>query len=245
MSEPVAMYVLCERLDVIDWRRRKNAVAEIENMPWPAARAFEDAVRGCEHAVERREQQRRIEIALDRPIVTNPFPRIVERNAPVGADDVAARFAQILQDICCARSEMDRGYAGAPNRIEDLPGVRQHELAIVGRVESASPRVEDLNSLRAGFDLRFHVFAHDRREHVAQPVPRERVGIHQRLGQREVLRMTSFDSVRRERKRRAAESDERHAVRTLELASNHSDGLQDMRERLAGLEWRQSIDISL
>src|ERR687898_1070829 len=103
MRQSVAMNMLREGLHVIDWRRRKNPVAKIEDVSWTSARAFEDVVGSRQHAIERRQQQRRIEIALDSAIVADAIPRFVERDTPVGADHIAAGVAQILKDVRGAR----------------------------------------------------------------------------------------------------------------------------------------------
>ena len=77
----------------------------------------------------------------------------------------------------------------------------------------------------------------------AEPVPRARVRVHQRLRQREVLRVAAFDRIRRERERRAAESDQRHAVRAVELAPDQANRFEHVRERFARLEALQPIDV--
>src|SRR5207245_4049002 len=82
------MDVARRRLDVFDGSHGKDAVPEIEDMAGPAACALENVVDGFEDAIERREQHRRIEIALHGAVAANPLPRFVDRRAPVGADDV-------------------------------------------------------------------------------------------------------------------------------------------------------------
>ena len=91
------MNVPRERLDVLDRRRRQDAVTEVEDVARPAAGALEHVVGGREHPIERAEQQRRIEVALDRAIGADALPRLVERRAPVGADHVAAGVAQLAR----------------------------------------------------------------------------------------------------------------------------------------------------
>ena len=59
------MNVPRDGLDVFDRRHRQDAVAEVEDVAGPAAGALEHFVGRGEDAIERREQQRRIEIALD------------------------------------------------------------------------------------------------------------------------------------------------------------------------------------
>src|SRR5262245_38344744 len=101
------MYVASKRLDVLDGCRRQDAVPQVEDVAWAAAGEREDVVGGGEHAIERAEEQRRIQIALHRAVGANPLPRFVERRAPVGADDVAAGGAQIAEDAARADAEMN------------------------------------------------------------------------------------------------------------------------------------------
>ena len=102
------MHVARERLDVFDRRAGQDAVTEIEDVPGPAAGALEHVV-GCgERAIERAEQQRGIEVALNRPIEADALPRFVERGAPVGADHVTARLAQLGENRAGADAEMNR-----------------------------------------------------------------------------------------------------------------------------------------
>ena len=139
-------------------------------------------------------------------------PGLVERRAPVGADHVAAGLAQLVEDRSGADAEMNRRHAGRRDALEDLLRVRQDELAVVGGVQRADPRVEHLHGVDAGFDLRDEIVADDVGEQIAEAVPRGGVAVHQRLGVREVVRVAAFDRVRRQRERRAGESDQRHAA---------------------------------
>ena len=77
----------------------------------PPARARMSSV-GGEDALERAEQQRRIEIALDAAVRADPLPRFVERRAPVGADHVAAGLAQLIENRSGADAEMNRRHTG-------------------------------------------------------------------------------------------------------------------------------------
>ena len=87
------MHVARERLDVLERGRRQDAVTEVEDVAGPSARACEDLVGRREHAIERAEQQRRIEISLDAAVGADALPGFVERCAPVGANDVAPGLA--------------------------------------------------------------------------------------------------------------------------------------------------------
>ena len=65
--------------------------------------------------------------------------------------------------------------------------MRKHELAVVGAPERARPRVEHLQRLRAGFDLRAQVIGDHRGEALAEAMPRARLRVHERLGARVVV----------------------------------------------------------
>src|SRR5207249_2188074 len=113
------MNVTRERLHVFEGRGWKNTVAEVENVAGPSAGALQHIVGGPEHAVERSEQQRRIEIALDAAIEPDALPRFVERRAPVGADDVAARAPQLAQNRPRADAEVNGRDTGRRDARED------------------------------------------------------------------------------------------------------------------------------
>ncbi len=165
------------------------------------------------------------------------------RYSPVGANDIAARFAQIMKDVGGARAEVNRRHTSAANRVKDFARVGKDELSVVGRAQGAGPRVENLNGLRPCLNLRLHVFGDDRAQHVREPVPRTRVRIHQRFGERKVLRMAAFDGVGRESEGRTAESNQRDAMRTVELAPDQANRFQHVRQRLARLKAFQTIDV--
>ena len=118
--------------------------------PGPSARAFEHIVGAGEDAFERPEQPGRIEVALNGAVVPDPLPRVVQRDAPVGADDVAARLANLAQDRARADAEMDRRHVVGRERVEDAAGVGQDELAVVAGIQRADPRVEHLDGVDAG-----------------------------------------------------------------------------------------------
>ena len=67
--------------------------------------------------------------------------RIPVGDAPVGADDVAARLAQQVERRRGAGAEVNRRHASF-DRGEDPPRVRQGELLVIRRTERADPRVE-------------------------------------------------------------------------------------------------------
>ena len=157
--------------------------ASMGRMPWPrlkmwpgaSARPGEHVVGRRERAIERSEQQRRIQIALNRAIEPDALPRFVERRAPVGADHGAARLAQLAEDRACAHAEVNRGHVVAASASNIRPRVRQDELAVVARVQCADPRIEHLHGVHAGLDLRDQIVGDDVGQQRAEPVPRGRM----------------------------------------------------------------------
>ena len=149
-------------------------------------------------------------------------PRLVERLPPVErrstSPPASARSGRIAVG---ADAEVDQRHAGVAQRGEDAARVRQRELAVVAAAERAGPRVEDLQRLRrrprpapAGSRPSSSANRSQRRCHARG------LRVHERLGPRVGGRRSAFDRVRRQRERRAAEADERHAA--VELACGAS-----------------------
>src|SRR5437762_13962320 len=95
LATGLLMNVPGECLHVLERSGRQNAVTEIENVTGASARTGEHLVGGGEDAVERSEQQRRIEIALDAAVESDPLPGIVERCVPIGSGDVGACITEV------------------------------------------------------------------------------------------------------------------------------------------------------
>ena len=165
--------------------RRPRATASTGvpgRMPWPrlktwpgrppARRSTSSTPR--EQPLARREEQRRVEVALQRDAVAEPLARLVERRPPVDADHAAAGLALRGQQVAGAGAEVDHGHVEVREGVEDAPHVRQHELAVVRLVERADPRVEELQRLGARLDLRPQVVGDDVREQAGQSVPGSR-----------------------------------------------------------------------
>ena len=67
-------------------------------MPWTMLCLSQHIQHTLFHYIPRGQQERRIEVALDTPLVANPRPGIVERHAPIDADDIATRLSHQLQE---------------------------------------------------------------------------------------------------------------------------------------------------
>ena len=86
-----------DRLDRIDRRRWRNPVPKIENVPRPSSRAtkhgfgvFNGDFFGCQ-------QKQWIKIALNRVLIANALPRLIEFNAPIYPHDRTASIALLLK----------------------------------------------------------------------------------------------------------------------------------------------------
>src|SRR5262245_22555367 len=98
-------------------------MSEVEDVSGPSAGPREHVVGRGQYAVQRAEQQRGVELALDLSVVSDPPPRIVERYPPVRADHRPARVPQVLEDGGRADAKVNRRHAVAGNHVEDTAGV--------------------------------------------------------------------------------------------------------------------------
>ena len=77
-------------------------------MAGPPACRLEDGVGRALYAVPRPQEQSRIEVPLDAAVRPDLLPALAERDAPVEADDVAARGRHRLEQVRRAGPEVDR-----------------------------------------------------------------------------------------------------------------------------------------
>jgi len=203
------MYPVHDALQRLDRRLREHAVPEVEDVARAARGPVEHVADSLLELGERREQRRRIEVSLNRPVGTDALPRDVEGNAPVHADDVAARAREVGEEHGGVGPEMDHGDARRAGQLERPLTVGKHVRRIVRRRQAADPAVEQLQRPRAGARLGGEVGADQLREPQHQLVPGSGLGVHEPLGQGEAARRAAFDGVAREREGRAGEADER------------------------------------
>src|ERR1700682_4905467 len=106
LAQGFLMYVTRKRLHVLDRRRGQDAVAEVEDVAGPAAGAREHVVGGRDDPLERTQQHCGLPVALNAAIEPDALPGFVERRAPVGANDIASRSAQLAENRARAHAEM-------------------------------------------------------------------------------------------------------------------------------------------
>src|SRR5438309_7355953 len=113
-----AMYPVHDALQRLDRRLREHAVPEVEDVARAARGPVEHVADSLLELGERREQRRRIEVPLNRPVGTDALPRDVEGNAPVHADDVGACAGEVGVKDCGGGAEMDQGGCGRVGQSE-------------------------------------------------------------------------------------------------------------------------------
>ena len=223
------VHVLGERLHVLDRRLRQHAVAEIEDVSRPAAGA-RAARRRRRRAGDRagRTAARDPDCPGCRAVGADRRPRLVEALTPVDADHVAAGLGEIRQDGRRADAEVDQRHAGVGEAVEDP-------------LACAAARTRDSRRGRARRPTNRRSAAPARRRRPAPAGSRSstsaksaqsrchaaRLLVHERLGAEIVRRRPAFDRVGRQRERRAAEPDQRHA--SFELAAQEPDRLEHVR----------------
>jgi hypothetical protein len=117
--------------------------------------------------------------------------------------------------------------------LEQLPRMRKNEIAVIFRAQGTDPGVKDLEDLRTGLHLGFSQSGDAVHETAHQGVPGRGVFRHQLLGSDIVFRRAAFDHVAGERKRRAAEADERHFP--FQFLPDDPDGIEDGGQRFLRL----------
>src|SRR3954471_18391184 len=96
---------------------------QIENMPRARARALQQIGDVELQFRHRREQDRRIEISLDRRPVADIHPGLVDIDAPVDAEYVSAGGVKLAEKSGCARAEVDYRHARRADALDHGSGV--------------------------------------------------------------------------------------------------------------------------
>src|SRR2546426_12629421 len=77
-----------QQLQVLQRRLGQHPVPEVEDMPAAAAGSPQHVARPLPNQLRRAEQDRRLQVALDRTVLADPDPAPVDRPPPVAADSV-------------------------------------------------------------------------------------------------------------------------------------------------------------
>ena len=117
--------------------------------------------------------------------------------------------------------------------LNGAPAVGQHQTTVVIRAELAYPTVEQLQCIRTRPRLRQQVLPHDLRQLLHQLRPEVRFAHHQALGMYVVATAAALNRIASQRKRRAAEADQRQAA-IVKLPPRQLDRLQREPEAFLG-----------
>ena len=87
------LHSIHERDHIFDWSFRQDAVAQIEDVPGPSARLFENRFSLRAKMISIGEESYGIEIAHHAHVMTDTLPSFVESHTPIKPNNIAARFA--------------------------------------------------------------------------------------------------------------------------------------------------------
>ncbi len=97
-------------LDDINRGLRQDAVTQVENVAGSAVGLAENPVGLASHLVHGPEQNGGIEVSLDRDILAQPGPALVQLHSPIEPDDVSARGFLKFEERPGIGAEMDGGH---------------------------------------------------------------------------------------------------------------------------------------
>src|SRR5574337_332493 len=161
LLRPEGVDRLDERLDVLRRRRGLDAVAEVEDVTGLVAHRLEQAAGAGDERGLWAEEQRRVEVALQRHRGGELAAPLLDRQAPVERDHVVADLPERSEVRRHAGREEDGGHPRLPERLRDARQVGEAELLQVLAPQLAEPALEDLDRLGPGRDLRLEL--HDGR----------------------------------------------------------------------------------
>ena len=179
-------------------------------MAWPTACAPKDILNPPLDLVQGSEQADRIQVSLDRYVIPDCGPRIIQVYPPIDTDDVTTRLAHEPKQRRCARPKVDQGHTLLLHTLEDELDVRQHIFFVVSGREAPYPTIKELNRLGARLDLELQVIGHHARQFVHQSVPGLRLAVHKLLGHEVLFGAAPFNGITSQGERRPRKSDERH-----------------------------------
>jgi hypothetical protein len=236
--------VLDEAADVLDRCLRDEPVPDVEDVAGATARAVEHVVDPQPELSPWREQGHRIEVALHGSFVPDDLPRLVQRQLPVEADDVAAASGGVVEVGAHPEREIDHRHTRARDRGEELT-VRRGDVAevVVTPERPPGPGVEHLQHLSSRARLRQQVVGLDRGELRHEPLPRRGLGEHERLRLREVPRRRALERVARERERRPREADHGNVTR-LEFGPDEPNRLERAGHGLVRRRHPEHVDVA-
>src|SRR5215471_10450850 len=199
-------------LNMLDRGRRQDTVTKIEDVSVATISTTQNIFDASFDFMQRGIEGDWVKVALDRAIIADHRPGLIEVNPPVYTDHVSTGFAHLAQNGRRPSAKVNHGHAFPLEAVKDQLYVRLHIFGIVAGRETADPAVEELDGLRARTDLPSEIPGHDAGKLVHELVPAIRLTVHHRFRQDIVSGTTAFDRIARQRKRRACKADQRHTA---------------------------------
>ena len=159
------------------------------------------------------EKQDGIQIALHGAAMFEIAPALIERDAPVEADDFGSGFIHRGKQRGAVGAKINDWRAGLLQALDQGGDVRQNVAAVVFHAEAADPTVENLDDIGAGAHLGGGVLGGDVDQLAHQRIPVGRRVVHHFLGVEIVAGAAAFDHVAGESEGRSAEADDGKSVR--------------------------------
>src|SRR6185369_660682 len=182
-----------------------------------------------------------IEVSLERQPVTDPRASFLQVNAPVDAQHIGAARRHLLEEVAAAVYEQNRRRGAAINGRKYFLLVRQGELLVVFTRELARPGIEELNHLRAGFNLRVQIEDDRVRDLIQKRVKRIGFGVHHALDLSVVSGAAPLDHVSRQSPGRTRKSDQRYGA--IQLAPESAYDFHHKPGFLDRIRHDQAIDL--
>src|SRR5437867_3274007 len=151
---PIVFRDFHESTRIFHRRLRKYAMPQVEDVPGRSS-LLQDFFGPGKDAFLWAKQHTRIQIALKNAFA-GAAAGLGDRDSPVDTSHVSSRRGHRFE-YRRASIHVKNTRNAAANCLEDFPGVWESELFVVAAVQFTRPRVEKLDNLDAGFDLKEQV----------------------------------------------------------------------------------------
>lgn len=178
-------------------RRRVDAVAEIEDVPWVGAIVDQHRTSSSQSGIVSGQNQSRVEISLNDQAVTHTSSSVSNRRSPVESENVWASCLHRLEKVIASDTEMDARHIGMqPRQLgEDVRTVWSNERVVILSTQRTSPGIEELKSASAGTQLGVDESDGMLCEPIHEVVPQCRIARHHRFGVNVMFRRPTLDQV--------------------------------------------------
>ena len=184
-----------------------------------------DGAHRAANGVVASKKQRRIQVALQHAGVNTACSGI-HGHAVIHAHDLTASLRHRAEQLARSHAEVDARDA-AFRGLQNLRGIRKHELAVVALIEVARPGIKKLHRIDARFHLQLQEVDDGRRQALHQCVPGLRLRMHKGLCLLVVLGRTTLHQVAGQGKWGADETDKRLGLG--QLIQDDGDAIANLR----------------